>query len=1003
MSDGNTSTASGAFMTSTSGRSRSGRKSRRNSSGRWRQDGELPSGSRVDRYVVLYRLGRGGMGVVYAAYDPQLDRKVAVKVLRTRALQGQGRDDQESHDRMLREAQALARLSHPNVVAVHDAGLLDGRVFVAMDFVDGETLRRWLKSKTRSRREILQAYVQAGDALVAAHAAEIVHRDFKPDNALIGRDGRVQVLDFGLARLQGDTAAEVGPAIPSEVEPANDKKADKEADTKANTCTRTGSGERRRQGTPAYMAPEQHERERVGPAADQYAFCVSLWEALCERPPFAGRDEVLLSNIKQGKLTEPPRGRLSGHLRRILRRGLSADPKARYPSMQALLLDLRHDPRRHWRRASAAVGTLGLAAASVVAYAQLSGEPPVCDGAQARLHEVWGPTPRAHVRAAISGSSRGHAAHTRDTVEQALDDYATRWTEAYTEACTATHVRQEQSEGLLDLRMACLSRRLDELGAVTSLLAEADAEVVDNALATVDGLPPLSRCRDVMALRERQSLPRNLERREEIEKTRARVAQAAALERSGQIDEAIITARAALRRAAELDYPPLVAQAGLALGEALELKGEAGEARATLIDAEVAAEIARDDALLAEIRVLLVMVVGDRLRQPEPGHTWARLARATLERQGGVPRLEAMLENNIALVLDHEARPEDVLAHQRRAVELAEQAQLSELRLATLYNNLAGTLSEVGQFEEALQRAQQARLTWEKTLGARHHRVATAMSTLGYIHQSRGDTREALRWYERAYTQMVAELGSQSPHTADILTNIAICQANLGQLDEAEGSFRRVLALQRRAFGAEHLHVAQAHANLGVLLSRRGQPEDALAEQRRALAIKERALGRDHAQVAASLEEVANALEKLSRHAEALPPREQALEIRERVYGPDHPDLSTALGNLAHNLIDLDALDRALTVANRALLLADDPSVPPLDRAFVRLVLAKVLSKRNEDLDRARDLFDRAQMGLADQDAPNERALLAELADHHGWEVVAPPAPSPESSSGTHR
>lgn len=996
VNDGSTSTASGAFMTSTGGRSRPSRRSRRGNSGRWRQDGELPSGTRVGRYVVLYRLGRGGMGVVYAAYDPQLDRKVAVKVLRTRPSLGQGQDDQDSHDRMLREAQALARLSHPNVVAVHDAGLLDGRVFVAMDFVDGETLRRWLKSKTRSRREILGVYLQAGDALVAAHTAEIVHRDFKPDNALIGRDGRVQVLDFGLARLHGDTAAEVGPAVPSEIEPGDDK----EGDTK--TSTRTGSGEERRQGTPAYMAPEQHERERVGPAADQYAFCVSLWEALCERPPFAGKDEVLLANIKLGRLTEPARGKLSGRLRRILRRGLSADPKARYPSMQALLLDLRHDPRRHWRRAGAAVGTLGIAAASVLAYAQLSGAPPVCDGARDRLHQVWGPAHRAQVRAAISGSSRGHAAHTRDMVEKALDDYATRWTEAYTEACTATHVRQEQSEGLLDLRMACLSRRLDEMGAVTSLLAEADAEVVDNALATVDGLPPLTRCRDVMALRERQPLPRNPKRREEIEQTRARVAQAEALERSGQIDEAIIAARAALRRARELDYQPLVAQAGLALGEALELKGEAGEARATLLDAEVAAEIARDDVLLAEIRVLLVMVVGDRLRQPEPGHTWARLARATLERLGGVPHLEAILENNIALVLDHEARPEDVLAHQRRAVELAEQAQLSELRLATLYNNLAGTLSEVGQFEEALQRAQQARLTWEKSLGARHHRVATAMSMLGYIHQSRGDTREALRWYEQAYAQMVAELGTQSPHTADILTNIAICQANLGQLEPAEGSFRRVLALQQRAFGSEHLHVAQAHVNLGVILSRQGQPEDALAEQRRALAIKERALGRDHAQVAASLEEVANALEKLSRHDEALPPREQALEIRERVYGPDHPSLCTVLGNLAHNLLELHELDRALTVASRALLLADDPSVPPLDRAFVRLVLAKVLSERDEELDRARDLFDRAQMGLADQDAPTEREILAELAERRGWEVVAPPAPSDEDAASTH-
>ncbi len=946
-------------------------------SGRWQRDGELPSGSRIGRYVVLYRLGRGGMGVVYAAYDPQLDRKVAVKVLRTRA-HTPGEDTQQSEGRMLREAQALARLSHPNVVAVHDAGLIDGRVFVAMDFVDGETLRRWLKSKPRPTREIIDAYLQAGDALVAAHAAEIVHRDFKPDNAIIGRDGRVQVLDFGLARLQSDTAAGGTSAAPGT-----------EGESGAS------GGEGRRQGTPAYMAPEQHERARVGPAADQFAFCVALWESLCGRPPFAGKDDELVANIKDGLLVEPARGKLSGHLRRILRRGLCADPKARYPSMRALLVDLRHDPRRRWRRrASVAGGTLLVAAASIAVYSQISDEPVICGGAQERVSDAWDEERRARVRAAIASTERGHAEHTQQRVEEAIDAYAADWTDAYTEACTATHLRQEQSEALLDLRMVCLGERLDDLGVVTELLANADAEVVDNALATVDGLAPIERCNDVMALRERQPLPRDPQRREEVEQTRGRVAHAQALERSGQIDEALIAARAALRRAKELEYPPLVAQAGLALGQTLELEGQADEARDVLLDAEVAAEVARDDPLLAEIRILLVMVEGDRLGHAAQGHTWARLARATLERLGGSPLLEALLENNVALVLDHEARPEDVLVHQRNAVKLAEDGGASELRLASMYNNLAGTLAEVGQFEEALQRAQQARLTWEKALGARHHRVAVAMGMLGYIHDTRGDTRQAQGWYERGYAQMVSELGDDNPHTANILANLAITQARLGELDEAERSFRQVLDLRRRAFGPDHIDVASAHSNLGVLLSRRGRVDDGLAEQRKALAIKERALGGDHIQVARGLEEVANALERLERHDESLPMRERALEIRERVFGPNHPSMSTALANLAHNLIDLDRLDHALPMAERALLVADAPSVTPVERAFTRVVLAKVLSQRDEDLERARELFDRAQVGIADHEAPAERLLLAELAERRGWTLLATPPPS---------
>ncbi|MCH9687522.1 MAG: serine/threonine protein kinase, partial [Deltaproteobacteria bacterium] len=428
--EGNPSTVSDSLVFTAS---RSGRHRRRGASGRTRRDGELPSGSAIGRYVVLYRLGRGGMGVVYAAYDPQLDRKVAVKLLRRTDSRPKSH---ESHGRMLREAQALARLSHPNVVAVHDAGLLDGQVFVAMDFVDGETLRRWLKSKPRHSREIVNAFVQAAEALTAAHAAEIVHRDFKPDNAIIGRDGRVQVLDFGLARLHNDTPVDREPAL----EPPS------AADTE-------GDGEARRQGTPAYMAPEQHDRKRVGPAADQYSFCVSLWEALCERPPFAGKDDVLVDNIKAGRLTEPARGKLSGHLRKILRRGLSADPRARYPSMRALLLELRRDPGRHRRRASAGLGAIALVGGGAAIYANVAAQPTPCSAAEQRMESVWGAQRRARVGAALGGAARGHAAHTREATTRALDDYATRWTDAYVESCEATHVRHEQSEALLDLRM----------------------------------------------------------------------------------------------------------------------------------------------------------------------------------------------------------------------------------------------------------------------------------------------------------------------------------------------------------------------------------------------------------------------------------------------------------------------------------------------------------------------------------------------------------------------
>src|SRR3954447_3740640 len=164
-------------------------------------EGGLPKGATIGRYVVLSLIGRGGMGEVYAAYDPELDRKIAIKLLKTRdAAAADGRA------RLLREAQAIARLSHPNVVVVYDVGTFGESVFIAMEFVDGNTIGYWLEAGQDSWRDVLDVYVAAGRGLIAAHAAGLVHRDFKPENVMITKAGQVRVMDFGLAREQGSDA-----------------------------------------------------------------------------------------------------------------------------------------------------------------------------------------------------------------------------------------------------------------------------------------------------------------------------------------------------------------------------------------------------------------------------------------------------------------------------------------------------------------------------------------------------------------------------------------------------------------------------------------------------------------------------------------------------------------------------------------------------------------------------------------------------------------------------
>ena len=251
----------------------------------------LQHGQLVGRYVVLAPLGAGGMGVVYAAFDPQLDRKVALKLLHSEAVSASGatQSKNDGYARLLREAQAMARLRHPNVVAVHDVGKIDERVFIAMEFVEGGTLKQWLRARPRTRQEVLAVFIQAGRGLMAAHEAGLVHRDFKPDNVLVSVKGQAQVLDFGLAK-----ATEEG-----ERPSPGESRTNLGTSTLSTNLTQVGAI----LGTPAYMAPEQHLGDVTDARTDQFSFCVALWSALYREAPFAGESlGELASSVCGGEL-----------------------------------------------------------------------------------------------------------------------------------------------------------------------------------------------------------------------------------------------------------------------------------------------------------------------------------------------------------------------------------------------------------------------------------------------------------------------------------------------------------------------------------------------------------------------------------------------------------------------------------------------------------------------------------------------------------------------------
>ncbi len=273
----------------------------------------------IDRFEIRARLGGGAKGVVFAAWDPRLEREVAIKLLRA----GAG-----GPERLLAEARAQARLADPNVVVVHEVGELEDRVLLVMERIRGRTLRAWLDERERSWREIVATFAAAGRGLAAAHRAGLVHRDFKPANVLVSDDvePRVLVGDFGLALAD---ATQHEPGV----------------------------------GTPSYMAPEQHAGDAVGAAADQFAFCVALYGALWRRRPFAGGTaEELARDKAEGRIIAPPRGsNVPSWLRDAVLRGLSPDPAERWPTMDALVRVLGSDPARTRLR------RLGIAVIVVVA------------------------------------------------------------------------------------------------------------------------------------------------------------------------------------------------------------------------------------------------------------------------------------------------------------------------------------------------------------------------------------------------------------------------------------------------------------------------------------------------------------------------------------------------------------------------------------------------------------------------------------------------------------
>ena len=749
--------------------------------------GQIQPGTRWGRYQVLGAIGRGGMGEVYAAYHPDLDRRIALKVVYER-----GSDTVDRRARLLREARAIARLSHPNVVTVHDAGTFEDRVFIAMEYIDGTTVDEWLRAAPRTWREILDVFIAAGRGLAAAHAADVIHRDFMPQNIMIARNGAVRVMDFGLARMGEEETGE---------NPRDPERAPDPARAGAlMTMTKTGA----LLGTPAYMSPEQFHRERIDARTDQYSFCVALHEALFgARPravPVADRADAA------GEKPPPPRpAGVPGWLRAVILRGASVERAQRYRSMDALIAKLERGRTRVRRRATVAAVAVATVLLSAGAFRLGYGNRFACAVPKDRADAVWAAgdaqNPRRQaIHGAFAASRRPTAETSWERLSRVLDDYMTDWNAMYLQACEATHVRGEQSSEVLGLRMSCLYDNLDQVRALTDALKTADAAMLSQAVTSARDLTPVTRCADMPSLRSNVSLPKDERTLQQVNELRSSLRDLEVRRGAGDGRRLLERAQALRPAVEELGYKPL-------LGELLELIGyvrlavdaDMNEAEATLREALVTADASRDDIVAAKAAVSLSFLLGYRLGRLQEAEFMSQMATAFLDRLGpGNERIRGWAVGN--------------------------QAVLRSLRK---------------DFDGARALTRESIALKEKALGPEHPDVAIGLNALAFMSNEVGHPDEGLVAADRAVNIFVKNGDPDGVQLAATLATRGDSLNALGRYAEAESTFERSLRIFNDQSNPMHPEVASACHGLGETRLGQGKPADAIPLLERALRICE--------------------------------------------------------------------------------------------------------------------------------------------------------------------
>ncbi len=769
---------------------------------------------RVGRYRIRRRLGAGAMGEVHLAIDEELDRAVAIKFVHRHLA------SERWADRLRQEARALARLAHTNVVHVYEVGEFERRMYLAMEFIEGVSLRDWIRSERPTWEQVLSAYLDAARGLAAAHGAGVVHRDFKPDNVLRGDDGRVAVADFGLASV-GQREA-----IADERHPTFDELA---------SHSRIGEIK----GTPAYMPPEQF-LGRADARADQFALCVSLYEGLWDRRPFPKRslDEVLGGQIDWTPLPPPRKSAVASWLWPILQRGLAAEPEQRWPSVDELIAAIeraRLVRRKRARLLGGGLAVLGVGLLSGVGAAWLATPAAIDDCAtiDTELDDTWDADRREQLLAAFADAASRSGSWLDDSgelVADELDRWRSTWLDARTQLCRA---RVGGDPVVLDRHGACLERQRREVAATIELLLAGTTESLREAPLAVQSLAEPRACEhEARAGGPAAPAPAIAEAVERVREQLPRIEAELAMK---QVTVARTRAQSLEAEAREIGDAALRAEVALVHGRALLNANSAEQGFEVLEQAVDLAEGSRHDRVAAEAWRWMATYAATEGHELERGRRWLRRADAAAVRIGLEPLVAARLDyvrGNLQL-LAKEVEPGIELL-ERTAVALEQQGDL--VYASYTVSDLGVALLGRGETQLALAAFERALALRSQVYGPRHPDVGWAAYNLGQAILESGQMEPAQPLLERAVEiwQASGSVGGQELGRAHFI---------LAQIEIESGRFERGLeqALTASELFEQALEPTRIeHAEVAVLVATAhyflAQPQQAVDAYRRAVA-----------------------------------------------------------------------------------------------------------------------------------------------------------------------